>query len=58
MGDDKSARATLALVSTLLSLSHKPIAKPNIVAAIVKLMCLRIVKPPNGRVWTIFEEPV
>jgi hypothetical protein len=28
---------------------------PNIVAAIVKLMCLRIVKSPNGRVWTIFE---
>jgi hypothetical protein len=51
MGDDKSAlgRATSALVSTTLALTQKTIAKPIIVAAIAKQMCLRMLKSPIER---------
>src|SRR6202022_109260 len=34
---------------TRLPMTQKTIAKPNIAAAIAKLMCLRMTKPPNGR---------
>jgi hypothetical protein len=44
MGDEKSTlgRETSALVSTTPALNQKAKAKPTIMAAIVKLMCLRI----------------
>jgi hypothetical protein len=60
MDDAESAlgRAVLVLVSARLPMTQKTIAKPNIAAAIAKLMCLRMTKPPKGRLWTICEEPL